>query len=105
MAQCLVVLVTCPTRQSAGRLAALLVQKRLAACVNIFPGIRSVFRWKGHVDRASEFLLLIKTTSARFPALRRAVCANHPYDVPEVIALKVASGHAPYLDWIHDSVA
>ena len=104
MADCLVVLVTCPTR-SAGKLAKLLVEKRLAACVNILPRIQSVFRWKGKVDRASETLLIMKTTSKRFASLTRAVCASHPYDVPEVIALPVTAGHQPYLEWIRQSVA
>lgn len=105
MTGCLIVLVTCPTQRNAGQLASLVVDKRLAACVNILPRIQSVFRWKGKVDRADEVLLLIKTTSKRFPALLRAVRATHPYDVPEIIALPVTDGHRPYLAWVRDSVA
>lgn len=105
MAGSVIVFVTCPTRQSAGKLAKLLVSERLAACVNILPRVQSVYRWKRNVERASELLLVIKTTSKRFPALRRAVCANHPYDVPEVIAMPITAGHAPYLRWVRDSVA
>jgi periplasmic divalent cation tolerance protein len=105
MADCVVVFVTCPPGPSAGRLATLLVRERLAACVNIVPRIRSVYRWKRKVERAAEVLLVMKTTAKRFPALRRAVCAAHPYDVPEVIAMPIRAGHAPYLKWVKDSVA
>ena len=99
-----VVLVTCPTSTRAVGLAETLVKQRLAACVNILPSIRSVFRWQGKIDRAKELLLLIKTTQARFPALERAIRKLHPYDVPEVLALRVAKGFAPYLEWVAESV-
>lgn len=100
-----VVLVTCPDRSSAKRLAEALVRGRLAACVNIVPGIRSVFRWKGRVDRASETLLLIKTPARAFQRLRRAILSLHPYDVPEIIAVPVMAGHPPYLAWVSESVS
>jgi periplasmic divalent cation tolerance protein len=76
------------------------VSRRLAACVNILPSVQSLFWWQGHVDQATETLLIIKTTAARFEALRRAVCALHPYEVPEVIALPIQRAHPPYLRWI-----
>lgn len=98
----LVVLVTCPPKQAAA-LAAGLVADRVAACVNVVPAVRSFYRWKGKVQRDGESLLVIKTTRARFARLRRAVLARHPYDLPEVIALPVVRGHAPYLDWVADS--
>lgn len=100
-----VVLVTCPTPAVGRRLARELVRSRLAACVNVLPGVESVFRWQGKVDRSREALLVIKTTRARFAALRRRVLSLHPYDLPEVIALPVAAGHSPYLRWIASSVA
>lgn len=100
----LIVLVTCPTRKVARRLADKLVNGRLAACVNVLPGIESTFRWQGKVDRCREMLLVIKTTARRFPQLRAAVRKLHPYDVPEIIALPVVAGHAPYLRWVRSSV-
>ncbi len=100
-----IVLVTCPTPAVGRRLARELVRLRLAACVNVLPGVESVFRWRGKVDRSREALLVIKTTRARFAALRRRVLSLHPYDLPEVIALPVAAGHPPYLRWIASSVA
>ena len=99
----LVVLVTCPTRASGRRLAEVLVSRRLAACVNLLPGVESTFCWKGKRERCRETLLLIKTTTTRFEALRRAVLRLHPYDVPEVIALPVGAGHAPYLEWVRST--
>ena len=99
-----VVLVTCPTKRIAQRIATTLVDKRLAACVNILPDIRSIFRWEGKVDRATEILLVIKTTARRFESLRRAIRRLHPYQVPEIIALSITKAHPPYLAWIARSV-
>jgi periplasmic divalent cation tolerance protein len=101
---CLLVLVTCPSRAVGRRIAERVVRSRLAACVNLLPGVESRFWWNGKVDRAGEALLLIKTTAARFEALRRAVIRLHPYDVPEVIAVPFAAGHRPYLRWVRASV-
>ena len=100
----IVVLVTCPSRAVAGRLANNLVSRRLAACANVLPGITSLFWWKGKVDRCRETLLLLKTTAIGFERLRRAVLALHPYDVPEIIALPVGASHAPYRRWVASSV-
>ena len=100
-----VVLVTCPSRGVARRMSTTLVTRHLAACVNIIPGVDSTFWWKGKIDRAREVLLLIKTTAARLPALKRAVVALHPYEIPEILAIPVASGHPPYLRWIASSLA
>ena len=105
MTRIVVVLVTCPTPAVGRRLARELVRLRLAACVNVLPGVESVFRWQGKVDRSREALLVIKTTRARFAALRRKVLSLHPYDLPEVIALPLAAGHPPYLRWIASSVS
>lgn len=98
----LVVLVTCPLRKAAA-LAAGLVEDRVAACVNIVPRVRSVYRWQGKVRHDDEALLVIKTTRARFARLERAVLARHPYELPEIIALPVDRGHASYLDWVADA--
>ena len=99
-----VVLVTAPPRR-APALARALVRRRLAACVNLVPGVRSVYRWKGRVEEARETLLVAKTSAARVPALLAAIAELHPYEVPEGIALPVVAGLAPYLRWIADETA
>jgi periplasmic divalent cation tolerance protein len=96
----LVVLVTAPSAEKAAEIARTLVEERLAACGNVVPGLRSIYRWEGKVQEDAEALLVLKTTRARFEALRDRVLALHPYEVPEVIALTVAAGSAPYLAWI-----
>jgi periplasmic divalent cation tolerance protein len=98
--QAIVVLCTCPDEASAERIASALVEERLAACVNRISGIASTYRWQGKVERGHECLLLIKTTSERFDALRERIVELHPYELPEVIAVDIALGHAPYLAWI-----
>jgi len=100
-----VVFVTCPTLSTARRLARHLVTRRLAACVNIIPRIESTFFWNGKIERTPETLLIIKTTSARGEALRRAVVTLHPYDTPEVLTLPVCAGHQPYLQWVVTSTS
>jgi periplasmic divalent cation tolerance protein len=99
MPDTLLILCTCPDGESAARIARVLVEERLAACVNRVPGLTSVYRWQGEIHEDSEVLLLIKTRSELFESLRARLVALHPYDVPEVIALDIAAGHAPYLDW------
>lgn len=99
------VLNTCPDGETARRLAEALVEEKLAACVNILPGLSSVYRWKGAVEHEAEHLLLIKTTAGRYPELEQAIRARHPYEVPEIIALPLSAGSAPYLDWVSDSCA
>ena len=96
----LVVLCTCPDEASAARIAHALVEERLAACVNRVPGVRSTYRWKDAVHEDSEVLLVIKTAEDRFEALRERVVALHPYELPELVAVKVAAGSAPYLRWV-----
>lgn len=100
----LVALVTCPPDR-AQALADMLVEGRHAACVNIVPAIRSVYRWKGEVQRDDETLLVIKTRASHFDALKQAVLKHHPYELPEVIAVSVERGHQPYLDWISSNVS
>jgi periplasmic divalent cation tolerance protein len=100
MTDALVVLVTAPTPERAAEIARALVEERLAACGNVVPGIRSIYRWEGEVQDDQEALLVLKTTRDRFEALRERVVALHPYQVPEVLALEVEAGSAPYLAWI-----
>jgi periplasmic divalent cation tolerance protein len=95
-----VVLVTCPTAERAAEIARAVVEERLAACGNVVPGLRSIYRWEGKVQDDAEALLVLKTTRERFEALRERVLALHPYQVPEVIALPIEAGSAPYLAWI-----
>jgi periplasmic divalent cation tolerance protein len=100
-----VALSTAGTAEDAERIARALVESRLAACVNVVPGVVSVYRWKGEVCRDEERLLVIKTRADRLEALRGALVGLHPYEVPELLALPVAAGHAPYLAWLDESVS
>ena len=102
----LVVLVTCATARQASRIAQTLVGERLAACVNIQQSpVRSVFRWQGKVERASEILLLAKTSARLFPRLERRVRELHSYQTPEIVALPIAAGSQAYLQWLDESLA
>lgn len=94
------VLCTCPDQECAARIAERLVEDRLAACVSLVPGLTSVYRWQGEVQRDAEVLLLIKTVAARLPALTETLRGLHPYQVPEIIALPIAEGLPDYLSWI-----
>jgi periplasmic divalent cation tolerance protein len=96
----ILVLCSCPDETVGEHIGAALVEERLAACVNHVPNIASAYRWQSKVERARECLLLIKTTSERFDALRERIVELHPYELPEVIAVDIALGHAPYLAWI-----
>lgn len=95
-----VVLVTAPERESAARIARTLVSERLAACVNLVPAVRSIYRWEGSVEEDEEVLLVVKTRAGRTEALAERIRALHPYAVPEVLALAAAGGSAAYLDWV-----
>lgn len=96
---------TCPDNDSAERLAQTLVEERLAACVSIQGGTRSVYRWQDTIEQQDEVQLLIKTTTERFSFLRDRVVELHPYDVPELIAVPVVAGSEAYLEWLGQSVA
>jgi periplasmic divalent cation tolerance protein len=99
-----IVFTTAGSEEEARKIARHLVEHRLAACVNIIPRMESVYRWQGKVESAQEWLLLIKTTAERFPAVRDAVGELHSYDLPECIAVSVEDGSLPYLQWLEDSV-
>ena len=98
-----VTFVTCRDVRQARGIARALVGERLAACVNVVPGVASIYRWKGKVEEAREALLLVKSTSARARRLEARVKALHSYDVPEVVTLKIAGGSADYLRWVRES--
>ncbi len=99
----LVTFSTCPDRESAEGIATALVEERLAACVNLLPGLTSIYRWQDSVRREPECLLLIKSTAARFEALCSRLRALHPYEVPEIIALPVSHGDPAYLQWLTEN--
>ncbi len=100
----LVVLSTVGKPEDAEWIAREVVERGLAACVNILPAMTSIYRWRGEVERSEEILLLMKTSEERFEALREAIVSLHSYELPEVIALPVAAGHAAYLAWLEESV-
>lgn len=101
----LVLLCTVPDREAGRALAHALLSARLAACVNVLPGVTSVYTWKGAVEEAEELLLVIKTDGARVDAAIELIESEHPYDCPEAIALPVTRGSRGYLDWIAASLA
>jgi periplasmic divalent cation tolerance protein len=98
----LLVYVTCPPA-SAETIATALVDAHVAACVNILPSVRSVYRWKGGVQHDEESLLMIKTVQSRFDALRDVVLAQHPYELPEIVAVRWDAAHEPYRQWVVDN--
>ncbi|EPO3567439.1 MULTISPECIES: divalent-cation tolerance protein CutA, partial [Enterobacteriaceae] len=91
---------TCPDADSAERIATALVAERLAACVNLLPGLRSVYRWQRKVEAAAEVLLLVKTSAEAYPALQERLRQLHPYELPELLAVEAASGLPEYLQWL-----
>ena len=100
----IVVLTTCANEEEAGKLARLLVDRRLAGCVSVVPRLRSFYRWKGAVESAEECLLLVKSSRALFDSLRAAIEQMHSYEVPEVLALHVVEGAANYLNWLQSNL-
>ena len=101
----IVVLSTCASMEEAQRIARAVVEKRLAACVNVIPGIRSVYRWKDAIEDEEEVLLLIKTSRGLLEELREEIERLHSYEVPEVIALSVVDGSERYLAWMNRELA
>jgi periplasmic divalent cation tolerance protein len=99
-----IVLSTAGSEDEARKIAHHLVERQLAACVNIVPRIESIYRWQGKVESSAEWLMLIKTTAERFPAVRDAIRELHSYELPECIAISVEDGSAEYLQWIEDSL-
>ncbi len=95
-----VVLITAPEGRKSAALARGLVSERLAACVNVIPGVVSHYLWKKQMRRDAECLLLVKTSAPKLPQLQRYLSAHHPYSIPEVLALKIDAGAKPYLDWL-----
>ena len=98
------VLTTCGSLEEARNIAQELVKRQVAACVNIVPQIESVYRWQGEVESATEYLLLIKTTSEAFDRVREALSELHSYELPECVEIAIEDGSAAYLEWIGESV-
>ena len=96
----IVLVTTCESAAEAEKIASALVENRLAACVNILPGVSSVYRWKGTVERASEIILLIKTSRPLLAQVQAEIERLHSYELPEVIALQIVDGSERYLEWL-----
>ena len=98
-----IVLTTAGTHEEAEKIAKVLVDAKIAACVNIIPQVTSIYRWQGKIESASELLLIVKTVAEHTESVRRKILEVHSYDVPECIVLDVAGGSEPYLAWITES--
>lgn len=101
MTQVIVTFCTCPDKETAEKIARLLVESSLAACVNILPSLTSVYSWQGQIESAEEHLLLIKSPKAAYKAIETAVRSQHPYELPEIIAVNAEQGLPEYINWIH----
>jgi periplasmic divalent cation tolerance protein len=99
-----IVFTTCGSQEEAEKIARNLVENRLAACVNIIPQVRSIYRWEGKVESAEEWLLVVKTTADKFVQVREAIRSLHSYELPECVAIPIEEGSAEYLRWIEDNV-
>ena len=104
MPETFIVFCTCSGEDEANTVARSLVEDRLAACVNILPGLTSIYRWQGKVESASEHLLFVKTTRERLPAVESRIRELHSYEVPEIIAVPAAAGSEKYLAWVQEQV-
>jgi len=98
------VLTTAESQTQARRIADVLIERKLAACVNIVPGVQSIYRWKGKAEEAEEWFMFIKTTADHFEGVRDAIKEMHSYELPECLCLAVEDGSAEYLRWIEESV-
>ena len=105
MSDVLVILCTFPSPEQARQIGTALVERQLAACVNLVPAVESIYRWEGKVETASEVLAIFKTTRAVFPALQQALTELHPYEVPEIIAVSPDQVAGPYHSWVLNNVA
>lgn len=105
MADCFQVTTTLPDQAVANQLAARLVEERLAACAQVLGPVSSTYRWKGVIEQATEWYCNLKTTKARLPPLKQRIRELHPYEVPEIVAIRIEDGDADYLRWIEEEVA
>ena len=98
----IIILVTCPDKESANKIASSLIEKKLAACVNTIKNVESIFRWKGKIEKSSENLLIIKSKKRLLKKLIADVQQNHPYQLPEILALPIIGGSKAYIDWLNN---
>jgi periplasmic divalent cation tolerance protein len=101
MAQVIVTLCTCPDKETAEKIARLLVDGALAACVNILPNVTSVYSWKGQTESAEEHLLIIKSPQIGYQAIETLIRSHHPYELPEIIAVPIDRGLPEYINWVN----
>jgi periplasmic divalent cation tolerance protein len=99
-----IVLCTTPDQETAEMIADALVSQQLAACVNILPGLTSVYRWQGAIEHGEELLLVIKTSQRVWPMLEAQIQALHPYELPEIVAVPIKTGEAEYIQWLENSI-
>jgi len=100
-----IVFCTCPNQEIAVKLGSALVEAKLAACVNIIPGLTSIYTWQEKIETSTEVLLIIKTKTSLFQALETFILQNHPYECPEIVGIPISQGFSGYLQWIEKSVA
>jgi periplasmic divalent cation tolerance protein len=105
MSDVLVILCTFPSLEQARQIGTALVERQLAACVNLLPGVESIYRWQGKVETAGEVLAVFKTSAAAFPAFEKALTELHPYQVPEIVAVQPAAVAENYTAWVLGSLA
>ncbi len=105
MSDAVIVFSTCASRKQAQQIARVIVEERLAACVQLLPPIQSVYRWEGAIEQSKEVLMLFKTTAARFSELEKRIAELHSYDTPEIVAVPVIAGAERYLAWLRESTA
>ena len=103
--QYVVIFITTPNKKEANKISSILLDKRVASCTNVITGVDSSFWWQGKKEKAKECLLIAKTSKLKLKKLIKLVKTNHPYDVPEVIAIPIIGGYKPYLDWIKETVS
>ena len=100
-----IILCTSPDKESAEKIARQLINDKIAACVNILPGLTSIFPWQGKIETEQEHLLLIKTRKDRYQFVEKSIQTNHPYEIPEIIAIPVENGLAEYMQWIESCLS
>lgn len=101
----LLVLCTCPNAAVAATIGRVLVEQRFAACVNVHGNVQSIYRWHDEIAEDTEALMVIKTTAKRYPAVERLIIEQHPYELPEIIAVPIERGFRQYMAWIEDSTS
>ena len=104
MQDAIIVLCTCPDKSVGEQIARILIEKQLAACVNMIPNIQSFYQWKGELVADLEVQLLIKTSAHLFSNIQEMILQNHPYELPEIVAVRLVEGYAPYLEWVAQNV-